>query len=160
MTNETHPPINYRKEAVLGIIYFAVFLVYLSFYQENEIAHWLTLVIIPLILFYLFQKRYIAALTLKDTLASFGLRRDNLKNGVFWAILLGLGLSVLQLFISNRSEAMWELVRSGKVLWMFPLAFVLLLLTAGFTEEWFFRGVIQTRFSGFFGSHREKTILL
>ena len=28
---------------------------------------------------------------------------------------------------------------------MFPLALVLLMMTAGFTEEFFFRGVLQTR---------------
>ncbi len=152
MLNEVHQQINYRREAVLGFAYFVIFLGYLFFYQENEFMHWLTLVIIPFLLFYIYQKRYIPELKIKDTLASFGLRRGNLKNGLFWAVLLGLALSVLQLFISERSEAMWELVRSGKVIWMFPLAFVLLLLTAGFTEEWFFRGILQTRFSGALGS--------
>lgn len=152
MTTEVHRPIDYRKEAILGLVYFVVFLVYLFFYQENEFMHWLSLVLIPTLLFYIYQKISIPEWKIKDTLASFGLRKGNLKNGLLWAVLLGLGLSVLQLFVSERSAAMWELVRSGNVVWMFPLAFILLFFTAGFTEEWFFRGVLQTRLSGALGS--------
>jgi membrane protease YdiL (CAAX protease family) len=61
------------------------------------------------------------------------------------AVLLGLALSMLQLQVSNRSAAIWEMIVSGQIILYLPLTLGLLFLTAGFTEEFFFRGVLQTR---------------
>jgi membrane protease YdiL (CAAX protease family) len=38
------------------------------------------------------------------------------------------------------------------VLWALPVAFLAMLLTAGFTEEFFFRGFLQTRLTALSGS--------
>jgi membrane protease YdiL (CAAX protease family) len=136
--------IDLRKEALFALAYFALYLGYMFVNPENEWMHWLTLVAIPFFSLAFWHKRTLR-LALSATLASFGLRKRNFKTGLGWAILLGLALSLLQLFISRQSEAFWELFRSGKALLYFPLTLLLLLLTAGFTEEFFFRGFMQTR---------------
>lgn len=46
---------------------------------------------------------------------------------------------------ARSSEAFEEAVRSGRAIWLIPLAFVLLLFLTAFTEEFFFRGFLQTR---------------
>ena len=74
-----------------------------------------------------------------------GLRQGNLGAGLLCATILGLTLSVLQVFLSQRSGRILELLRSGEAIVLLPIAFVMLLLTAGFTEEFLFRGVLQTR---------------
>jgi membrane protease YdiL (CAAX protease family) len=58
--------------------------------------------------------------------------------------------------MSRYADEVWEIIRSGPVLYLFPLTIVLMLLTAGFTEEFFFRGFIQTRLEQCFdqGSRR------
>jgi len=38
-----------------------------------------------------------------------------------------------------------DLLATPRAILIFPLTFVLMALTAGFTEEFFFRGVLQTR---------------
>lgn len=130
-------------EAGFFLGYFVVYLGYLFIYQESEWAHWLSLVLLPLLFLYLLRKRYDP--TVRGTLAAVGLRSDTWKNGLWWAIGLGLALSAAQLAVSDRSAEFMPLLRSGQALYLFPIALALLLLTAGFTEEFFFRGVIQTR---------------
>ena len=152
MTTSTEfEKIDDRKEAIFGIIYFILYLGYLFVNQETDWLHWVSLVGLPLLLLTLYHTK-IRKLSFKLTLESCGLRKSTLKNGLAGAIVLGLGLSVLQLFISQRSDQIWRLIYSGKVLILLPLAFVLLILTAGFTEEFFFRGVLLTRLEKLFGS--------
>jgi membrane protease YdiL (CAAX protease family) len=137
--------VNYRIEALVGLAYLVLYLAYLFFNQESEALHWLTLVLLPLALLILYQRKQVSSVSLKDTLASVGLRMGNLRRGLRWAVLLGLALSVLQLYLSRHSAEIWELIRSGKAILFFPLVLLLMILTAGFTEEFFFRGVLQTR---------------
>jgi membrane protease YdiL (CAAX protease family) len=147
MSSEYSIPIepDLKREAPWVLMYFTLYLVYLSFTLENEILHWFTLVFIPVTGLYLFQKRRTALSTLKSTLTTVGLERGRSKNGILWAILIGLALSCLQLVLSRNKDVIWGLIVSGKVLILFPLTLLIMLLTAGFTEEFFFRGVLQTR---------------
>ena len=89
---------------------------------------------------------------MKAVLESCGLRRSNWKNGIVWSIVLGLALSILQLFISERSDEFLDVIYSGKIFLLLPLAFLFLILTAGFTEEFFFRGILLTRLDNLLGS--------
>lgn len=150
--NQIVTRIDYRKESIFGLAYFVLYLSYLFVNQENEFMHWFTLVVVPLVLLHLYQKKRISDFSRKETMASVGLRKDNLTRGIFWAILLGLTLSVLQLFFSRQQDEILMLIRSGKAFLLFPLTFLLMTLTAGFTEECFFRGILQTRFAKFFKS--------
>ncbi|MEW6213421.1 MAG: CPBP family intramembrane glutamic endopeptidase [Acidobacteriota bacterium] len=135
------------REAVYGFIYFSGYLGYLFYRRETELAHWLSLVLIPFFLILWHQR---SKNSVSESLASIGLMRGNLKKGLWWACLLGLVLSALQLFLSRRAGAILQLIYSGKAAWLFPMVLILMLVTAGFTEEFFFRGVLQTRFEKLF----------
>ncbi|MGD2111426.1 MAG: CPBP family intramembrane metalloprotease [Phycisphaerae bacterium] len=141
-----------RKEAIVVIAYFAMYMVYLFAVLESEVVHWLTLVIIPTLLLYHIATTIRRSTSPSAFLASVGFRRDNLTTGLWWAALLGLALSAGKLALSQRSSQIVEILQSGRVLYLFPIVFVLLLLTAGFTEEFFFRGIMQTRLTALTGS--------
>ncbi|NIR00278.1 MAG: CPBP family intramembrane metalloprotease [Gemmatimonadales bacterium] len=127
------------------LAYFAVYMTYQFRYAESDIAHWITLVLLPFVLLHALRRLSGPTSFPADTLRAVGLRRRNLRSGLIWAIPLGLVLSALPMLFSERRQEVWRIIESGKVLYLFPLATVLLLLTAGFTEEFFFRGILQTR---------------
>ncbi len=133
-----------RRDALLVLAYYGLFMVYNSAVRESELLHWATLVLLPLACGYVVARRRQRG-GLREVLGSVGLRRGNLMRGVPLAVLLGVALSLLQLLVSNRSAAIWEMVVSGQIILYLPLTLGLLFLTAGFTEEFFFRGVLQTR---------------
>jgi membrane protease YdiL (CAAX protease family) len=152
-SNQPTSPAPYIKnEALWALIYYAVYLVYLFFSLENEFLHWLTMVLIPFGFFYMYQTKKLGSRSIKSTLSSFGLEKTRLLNGLHWAILLGLVLSFLQRYFSRNNDQIAFLFRSGKFAYLFPMALVLMLFTAGFTEEFFFRGVLQTRLQQMFPS--------
>ena len=76
-----------------------------------------------------------------------GLRVAVVSRGYGGSLRAGVGVVVcfLQLVVSDRRAEVWEIVASGRVLYLLPLTVVLMLATAGFTEEFFFRGVVLTR---------------
>lgn len=78
-------------------------------------------------------------------LATVGLARGKLKSGLLLAIFSALGLGMLQLIFSDKREEVWSQIYSGKILVALPIAFIFMVLTAGFTEEYFFRGILQSR---------------
>jgi len=146
---------NIHRECIIFLIYYLVYLVYLTIYLdfETEITHWLTLVLLPLFLLYLIQKPMIPNYSLEQTFSSIGLTKKHWKSGILWAFLLGLSFLPLQLFFSRQQEIILELLGSGRFFLLFPLVFTLMVLTAGFTEEFFFRGVLQTRLTRVFNSN-------
>ncbi|UCC47734.1 MAG: CPBP family intramembrane metalloprotease [Gemmatimonadota bacterium] len=143
-----------KSEAGLALVYFLLYMGYLFLNPESELGHWLTLVALPLALLILYQRRVWDNWSLEKTLTTVGLEKGSLTRGLVWAIPLGLGVSlVLQLLLSNNVDAFRELITSGRFLYLLPLALVLLLLTAGLTEEFFFRGVLQTRLAALLRSN-------
>lgn len=135
-----------RTGAWVALVYFGAYLASLFATVESERTHWLTLVALPLALAAAFQLRdQQGRISFATVMASLGFSRGNLGRGLWWAAALGLAISILQVWGSNRAAAVQELVVTGKALWLFPLTFLLMLLTAGFTEEFFFRGFLQTR---------------
>ncbi len=131
-------------EALSALGYFGVYLAFLMWYQEGELAHWLTLVAVPLTLIYLRHRLAGSDSPLRQTLASIGIRRDNLTRGLTWAVVIGLLVSLLQSRAQYGAQ-ITEIARTGRILYLAPLSFVLMLLTAATTEEVFFRGILQSR---------------
>ncbi|MGD8869621.1 MAG: CPBP family intramembrane metalloprotease [Gemmatimonadales bacterium] len=137
---------SFKSEALLALAYYALYVGYLFVHQENEIAHWVTLVVLPLTMLCLFQRRAWDDWSVRASLGTVGLERGQLARGLVWAVPLGLAISlILQLFLSRDAETFRELISSGKAFYLAPLVFLFLLLTTGVTEEFFFRGVLQTR---------------
>jgi membrane protease YdiL (CAAX protease family) len=129
--------------------YFVLYMAYLFWHLESELGHWISLVAIPLLL------AVVAAVyrsggekhpgAVPQVLRSLGLVRGRGKRGLLLALALAIAVGVFQVFGSRMGEEILATFRSGEVWWRLPLAFILMAVTAGFTEEFFFRGFLQTR---------------
>ena len=139
-----------RRESIGALVYFAIYFGYLFVRPESELLHWVSLVFLPLLLLFIVRKA--GKRNIRSVLASVGLRRGNLTKGLLWACIAGLLLSALQLVISRKADEILEIILSGRAFYLFPLTFLLMFLTAGFTEEFFFRGVLLTRLEFLFRS--------
>lgn len=133
-----------RREGGLLLVYFAAYLGYLFVAVENEIGHWLSLVALPLLLL-IVLRRPRGAEERRLLAGSIGFEPGNWGRGLHWAIVLGLALGALQLLVSRHRAGIFDLIASGRAFYLLPLLFGVMLLTAGFTEEFFFRGMLQTR---------------
>ena len=140
------------RESLAALGYFALYLVFSFWSPGSEMRNYLTLVAGPLFLVFLLRAGDPLNRRPSPVLASFGLRRDNLRTGVVWAVIIGVVLGLFQLTQRRAGPELWELIRTGRALYLFPLAAVFGLLTAGFTEEFFFRGFLQTRLERLTGS--------
>jgi len=126
-------------------LYLLMYLAYLFWHQESELLHWGTLVLLPLTCLIVISWLLNRPWNLTHVLAKVGLKRGNLIRGLWWAGLLGVLLSLGQISLSRNWPAVQEVFASGKWTYMLPLSFALMLLTAGFTEEFFFRGFLLGR---------------
>jgi len=140
------------REALAAVAYFALYLTFSFWSPGSEMRNYLTLVAGPLLLVALLRAGDPLSRRPAPVLASFGLRRGNLRTGLVWALVLGLLLGLFQLTQRRAGPELWDLMRSGKALYLFPIAAAFGLLTAGFTEEFFFRGFLQTRMEKLTGS--------
>jgi len=140
------------RECFAALAYFAAYLTFSFWSPGSEMRHYLTLVAGPLVLVALLRAKDPLTRRPAPVLASFGLRRGNLRTGLVWALAIGVLLGLFQLTQRRAGPELWELIRTGKALYLFPLAAAFGLLTAGFTEEFFFRGFLQTRVERLTGS--------
>jgi membrane protease YdiL (CAAX protease family) len=141
-----------QRETQMVTIYFLCWLViFLLFgkhildnaYLSNGIGFWGLLVVIPFI--YLSVKGY--------RLSDFGITKRHLSQNIKTALLACLLLGTILLFLTpggkfilNTSEPI------GVIIISFAVSFGYALLFAGFFEEFFFRGILQTRLTQYFNS--------
>ena len=137
------------RDGWVAVAYFTVYLVYLFFALESEMVHWVTLVAIPLAVAWISLPA--GGRGLRDALASVGLQRRGFWRGVGWALLAGALITVFQVFNGGNAEAVRAHFRDGSALYLLPLSFAVMVLFAGFTEEFFFRGFLQTRLEALTG---------
>ncbi len=140
-----------RYDGLIFLPYFAIYWIYLFAHRENEWMHWLTLVLLPSAGLYFIYRKTETASPLKLALQSIGLRGGNLTSGLLWAFLIGLAFSLPQLAGRSGSSIMMHF-RSGAGFYLWPLSFLLMCVTAATTEEFFFRGVLQSRLVMLLGS--------
>jgi membrane protease YdiL (CAAX protease family) len=140
-----------RTEQWLAPSYFLLYLAYLFWRQESELLHWVSLVAIPVFLVMALARERPRP-SWVSILVGFGLRRGNLARGFVLTLVLGVALGLVQVFMSRSGPAALEAFETGRAFYLLPLTFVLLLFLAGFTEEFFFRGFLQTRLEALFKS--------
>jgi membrane protease YdiL (CAAX protease family) len=140
------------RECIVALAYFGVVLALNFLSPGSEVRHYLTLVAVPLLIVILLRANDSRARLRARVFASFGLRRGNLRTGVALALGIGLLLGLFQLTQQRAGPELWALIRTGKALYLFPIAAGFGLVTAGFTEEFFFRGYLQTRLERMSGS--------
>jgi membrane protease YdiL (CAAX protease family) len=108
----------------------------------------LAFVIIPFIIF---------RLAFGQGLASFGLSRESIarltgRDG-FTAILIALAMCVFQFYVGNAAAPIRNGEIAGAALWLGgAITFVWLIIEVGLVEEFFFRGLVQTRLAAVFRS--------
>ena len=138
------------RDGWVALGYFGLYLTYLFFSVESELRHWITLVAVPFLLAWATLPGG-GSRSWRAALASVGLRRDGFWRGVWWALLGAALVNVFQIFWGGHGEAVRALFRDGRALYLMPVAFVAMLVFAGFTEEFFFRGFLQTRLEALTG---------
>jgi membrane protease YdiL (CAAX protease family) len=137
--------------------YYLVFLI-LSFITQGgglfggEFSKWLWFIALPILLVFLFSlpQKHIASL-----FQSIGLRSQGLKKAVLLAFLsYAVFVFIIPIILP---ESQWQTLQTLfhtplKLVVLIPLSFLFSLMTAAFTEEVFFRGILQTRLSIIFRS--------
>jgi membrane protease YdiL (CAAX protease family) len=125
----------------------------------DEFPKWLWFVILPVLLLWIVSRR---SRNLKVTLQSVGLHRQGLGR----ALLLGLSAFVVLLpFIimsmpSPQIEKLHDVFQEPfRAMIIIPVSLLLSLFTAGFTEEVFFRGILQSRLAKAIGSEMRSCLL-
>lgn len=129
------------REAAFISIYFVVYLGYLFLYQEGELLHWVSLVLLPLSALPLlgFYR------SLASVLDSIGLSGARARRGLPVVLLLGVAVQGVQLLNTRQRDDVLQILREPYGFLMPIAAFALLLCTVAATEEIFFRGLLQTR---------------
>jgi membrane protease YdiL (CAAX protease family) len=145
--------VNQKNDALFALTYFFAYLGYLFLHQESEFLHWLTLLGLPLFLITCLAKRRVPATTFREVLNTVGVSRENWAGDLVWAILLGVVLSALQLVLSRNRGEILHVLFTPRALYLVPASFLMMIGLAGFTEEFFFRGVLQTRLSKLLNSN-------
>ena len=139
-----------QRDGWIAVAYLMAYLAYLFWRQEGEIAHWATMVALPVAVAY--GSLPSGKRNLRRALGTVGLRSGSLTRGVGWAILAGALITAFQVFLGGHSDEIQGLIRSGRALWLFPLSLALMFVLAAFTEEVLFRGFLQTRLEALFRS--------
>ncbi len=121
------------------LLYFALAMISIAYKINiiNEAANWLFLVLLPLlILVWLKRGKF------KETLREIGLRRIDKKTGINMCLVCILYMAVL-VFAFSLGDNKLVMADLPKMFIRLPVFFGVMFLTAGFTEEFFFRGIVQ-----------------
>lgn len=134
------------------VAYFGAYWVYLWLTVESELAHWASLVLLPWALLWWLGQRSEPRLRLRDVGRRLGLVWPPGGRGMVLAVTLALAIQGIQLLNGDQRQEVLAVLSSGRAVWVVPAALVFGLLTAGFTEEFFFRGIVQRSLSERFRS--------
>ena len=146
-------PLGIRQPAVeweIAVGWYVVFMV-LSIITKgsgilaNDIAKWLWFVILPLGLLWLIGGH---SRNLASFLRSVGLHREGLGKALLLSLIAFVILLpfVLMSMPAAQLTKILDILRQPlQAVVIIPVSFLLLLFTAGFTEEVFFRGILQSR---------------
>ena len=137
--------------AWLAPAYFAVYMGWLFLTLEGEVAHWATMVLIPVTLVTAFNTGTFPA-RLGQTLRSMGLRPERPARGMALTVGLCLAVNLFQINFSRMGDEIMALLTSARAFVVLPAVLLFLLVLTALTEEVFFRGYLQTRLERLTGS--------
>lgn len=122
--------------------YTGVYFLYLFLFpdRETEYVHWITLVLVPLAITLVSIRD--KSISLLKGLHFVGLSKKTMLNGLLPAVMVGLAMGIFQLVFSKDSREIFLALQTPPGWIKLVKAFGLMLSTAGFTEEFFFRGVL------------------
>ena len=132
-----------KKELIFGlawyIFYFMLSYISCAFQVDiiNELSNWLFLVLFPLLIIAVFRKEKIIQ-TLKES----GLRYFERKTVLRILLICAAYQGVIILFFGLGGFC-FNITNILHILVKLPVFFCLMILTAAFTEEFFFRGILQ-----------------
>lgn len=118
----------------------------------NEGTKWIWFVILPVSGIWLVER---SRRSFKDTLRSTGIQSQGIEKALPLGLLAFMVMSpfIIVSLSPTQTDKLQELLNYPvKLVVMIPAGFVLMLATAGFTEEMFFRGILQARLSRLLGS--------
>lgn len=104
----------------------------------NEMTNWLFLVLFPLLLITGIRKENI-----RGCLKAIGLKRLDMQTGIRLLLVCVIYAGIIFFAFSSGNETAAVLTGIPKIFAKFPYYFGLMVLTAAFTEEFFFRGIVQ-----------------
>ena len=125
----------------------------------DEFGKWLWFIIIPILLVFILRGR---SSNFREVLQSIGFRSHGLGKALFLGFLAYVAMVPVIPFIIPESQLLelQELFQEPlELLTLLPLSFLLSLVTAGFTEEIFFRGIIQSRLAKLMGSEMHSCLI-
>lgn len=140
-----------RDRGWVAPVYFLVYLVWLFLTLEGELAHWATMVLIPITLVAVFQTGSVRS-RLGQALRSMGFRPERPTRGLVLTAGLSLAVCLFQVSFSRNGDEMIALLTSARALVAVPMALGFLLVFTAVTEETLFRGYLQTRLERLTGS--------
>lgn len=149
-TYKTPPATSLARLQWLAAVSWLVVLLAISWFQkgsgifDGEPAKWLSFVIVPTILLFIVWRGHPG----EKWTRTFGI----VKHGSLRAILIGVmsiipGLAAASVYMpTDQRDRLIHLASNPlNLLVAIPMAFLFAFLTAAFTEEYFFRGILQTR---------------
>jgi len=108
----------------------------------NQFTNWFFLVLVPLGLLVMIRRSGV-----RETLRSAGLTRSSFKDSLkLTAVVIPLSIPILYLVGGQQRAGIQLLIRQPlQAIAPLALGFIIFLLTAAFVEEFFFRGLLQSR---------------
>ncbi len=130
----------------VSIFYFSLYFAYQILFIDlvSELNHWLTLVTLPFVILLITMKLTVRESRFTDIFAILNIRKTGLLKNLMWGILIGTVMGFVQVMLSRQSSEIMAAIKNGSFFYKFPVAIIMMLMTAGFTEEFMFRGFIQT----------------
>lgn len=128
-------------------------------FLANEFGKWLWFVVMPFILLLVVRGRKPDVFAV---LRSIGFQRSGIGRAVLLGFLAYICMLpfVIPALSDSQLQKILELLQNPlNLLIVFPISFLLALITAGFTEELFFRGMLQSRLAEVTGSEMRACIL-
>jgi len=146
-------------KAEYWLLYFVALFVSLFATLEGELAHWITLVLLPFLGIVWVARRGDPSVSFLEITRSLGLHWPEGGRGVPLAVVLAVVVQGFQLMNGPQRRELALILSSGGAVWVIPSAFLLLMMTAAFTEEFFFRGILQRSLMARLGGWRSAIVL-